>query len=112
MTATYVSGSTIGNIRLYCSDTNISTPIFIDEELTAFLSLEGDTRLAAAAALERMASSQALLAKVRAVGDISLNGIDLAKQLMANAANLRNIVLTQGGSSAFDIGEVYYQDII
>lgn len=112
MTATYVPGSTIGNIRLYCTDTNLTSPIFTDEELNQFLSLEGDIRLAAAAALERMASSQTLLAKVRAVGDISLDGVSLAKQLMANAQNLRETVHTQGAYSAFDIAELYGEDII
>lgn len=112
MTATYVQGTDIATIRLYGSDTNLLSPIFSDEELLSFLTIEGDVRLAAAAALERMASDKTLLAKVRAVGDISLDGISLAKQLMANAANLRDIVEKNGAYAAIGFADIYMEDVI
>jgi hypothetical protein len=46
----------IGKVRLLIKDNKPDDPLFLDEEITAFLNLEGSVRYAAAAACEALAT--------------------------------------------------------
>ena len=98
MTATYDLSTNVGKTRLYSKDTVIASPRFTDEEITAFLAIEnGDPRLAAAVSLELTAANTALMAKVKAVGEIQfVDYATLAESLVSQAKNLRKLVQTSG----------------
>ena len=82
-----------------------------DEEITALLALEGgDDRLAAAQALDILASSEAMVQKKIKVGDLSTDGPAVAAEMRKHAAALRQqseqAALEAGGG--FDIAEMVY----
>lgn len=112
--ATYEVGTDTGKVRLLCQDTDTADPYFTFEEIQAFLDLEsGDVRLAAAQALDAIASSETLiLKKIRQLGGaLETDGPAVAKSLREHAAALRKQVadLVTGGASAdglFDIAEM------
>ena len=93
MVFTYDVSTDSGRVRLLISDTDTLTPanqLFQDEEIAAFLALEnGNVRLAAAQALETMASTQVMVLKVITRGDISTNGAAVSQALLARADKLR-----------------------
>jgi len=93
MTSTYDPGTVIGKARLMGMDRGPDYR-FSDEEISSFLSIsDDDPRLAAALMLEDTANNQALLTKVKKVGEIELtSGVDIAKVLMSKAAMLRESV--------------------
>lgn len=97
----------IGLIRLRIADRDSTTPIFQDEDLTAFLSFEGDSLRASAAALEAIAVNQALVLKVIKLLQLSTDGAKLAETLLKLAANYRSQAdysdAANGGT--FDIAE-------
>jgi hypothetical protein len=87
---TYNLGTTIGRARLLIPDRDPGAPIFSDEEIGGFLTVEGDdARLVAAAALETMAASDVYTFKANRVEDLQTNGPAVAKALMERAATLR-----------------------
>lgn len=112
--ATYEVGTDAGKVRLLCQDTDTDDPYFTYEEIQAFLTLEsGDVRLAAAQALDAIASSETLtLKKIRQLGGaLETDGPAVAKSLREHAAALRKQVadLATGGASVdglFDIAEM------
>lgn len=90
--ATYEVGSDAGTVRLLCQDTDVADPYFLDTEIDAFLALEsGDVRLAAAQALDAIASSETLiLKKIRQLGGaLETDGPAVAKALREHASALR-----------------------
>lgn len=94
MVYTYNPGTSIGQIRMLCLDKGSESPfgdwVYTDAEISAYYEIEGDIRLAAASALEDLANNQAILTKVKKVGDIELtSGVDIAKQFMSRADRLR-----------------------
>lgn len=90
MTATYDLSQDVGVVRLLCTDVAIATPILQDEDYTALLSLEGgDIKLAAAQALDTIATNEALTQKVLRILDLSTDGAKLADSLFKRAAALR-----------------------
>lgn len=79
-----------GKVRLLCRDTVEATAIFTDDEIDAFLSIhDSDVKLAAAEALDTVASNQALLLKKVKLGDIGTDGPAVAAALRAHADRLR-----------------------
>lgn len=75
-----------------------------DDQITAFLTLEGnDTKLAAAQALDTIASNEALVQKVIKIMDLKTDGAAVARELRQRAQALRNQVANAG---AFDWAEV------
>lgn len=110
--ATYEVGSDAGKVRLLCQDTDTADPYFLDTEIDAFLALEdGDVRLAAAQALDAIASSEALiLKKVRQLGGaLETDGPAVAKALREHATALRGqVVDSLAGDVAglFDVAEM------
>jgi len=75
-----------------------------DDALQSLLDLELDPKLAAAQALDIIASSQALLLKKMTILDLSIDGVALAAQLHSQAKDLRAQVIDEG--MAFDWAEM------
>lgn len=96
----------IGKIRLLVGDT-ATTAIFSDTQYNAFLAVEGDDiRLAAAQALDAIASSKAMLARKAKIGNLSLDETSVAKELRERASSLREQATQRdndGDGAAFDI---------
>lgn len=111
MVATYSpgSGTNRDRVRLLTTDTDTTNPIFQDAEIEDFLALEGDdVRLAAAQALDVIASSEALVLKVMKLLDLQTDGAKVADALRAHAKELRRQVAEGYGDMAgmFDIAEM------
>lgn len=81
----------VGLIRLLITDVDETSPLFEDAQLTALLTAEGGhVKRAAAAALETIARSEVLIAKVISTQDLSTNGPAVAAELRASAKALRD----------------------
>ena len=75
-------------VRLKIGDTD--SAIFTDAEIEHFLGENGsDTDLAAADALEAMASNAAWIAKLQKTGEFTVDRKEIPKALLASAAALR-----------------------
>lgn len=80
----------IGAIRMIVQDKNVEQLLFSDADISALLSLNGnDVRLSAAAALDIMASNQAMILKVIRLLDLSTDGSAVARALREHANQLR-----------------------
>ena len=91
MTITYIPGTPIGLVRQLCTDRDPDREIFRDEELAALLALTtGSVRYAAAAALDQVATSQALIRKNVEVNGLRTNGQAVANALHQQAESLRS----------------------
>ena len=108
----YPIDTDIGKLRLLIPDKESSDYIFADEELEAFLALEGDIRSAAALALETIAANQALVLKVMRLLDVQTDGARVAEVLMARAALLRKQAEEEAiaAGSGFDWAEMLTTD--
>lgn len=97
----------IGMIRLLITDLDSTAPLFDDDQIQAFLTLEGTVRLAAAVALETIATSEALISKKIKTQDLSTDGPAVAKELRERAAQLRAQAAAAGegdlGDFAMDV---------
>jgi hypothetical protein len=95
-----------GKLRLLIGDTattKAEAQIFTDEEIDAFLALEGsDLKLAAARALEAMAASQVMILKVIRLLDLQTDGAAVSRELRAQAKELRAEAESDG---EFDFAE-------
>lgn len=90
MSVTYDTTTAIGQVRLKITDRDLLAPIFQDEEISAFLAMEGSSVLrASAAALEAIAIDQALVLKVIKLLQLSTDGAKLADSLMKLAGRYR-----------------------
>ncbi len=90
MSFTYDVTTDAGRVRLLIPDTDAENHLLEDAEVTALLALEtGDVRRAAAAALELIASSEALVSKKIRSQDFATDGPAVAKELRERAALLR-----------------------
>lgn len=108
MAFTYDVSTDIGKVRMLITDRNEARPIFQDAEIQAYLDLEDSSvRRAAAAALETMASDQALVLKVIVTLDLETDGAKVSDALMKRAAVLRQ---TENEVGAFDIAEMITND--
>ena len=93
MTFTYSDtdlSTDLAKVRRIISDVDSNEPIFTDEEIAGFLTLETGVRRAAAMALETMASRDAYVLKVMRRGDLQTDGAKTAEALMKRAATLRD----------------------
>ena len=83
-------GTPEGQVRLLIADMDESNPILSDDAIKGFLAIEGDTiKLAAAAALEAIASGESLLSKKLRTLTTSTDGPAVAADLRKHAAALR-----------------------
>jgi hypothetical protein len=80
----------IGRVRLLVSDVDPDNLILSDEQVQAYLDMEGGRlKRAAASALDAIASSEALVSKVITTQDRSVDGSKVADALRKQAATLR-----------------------
>ncbi len=112
MTATYVPGrSDRDRVRLLITDVQrgdpynpqtVTDPLFQDEDLDDLLLFEGgDVRLAAAQALDIVASNEVLVLKVQEQQGLRTDGAKVTSALHARAEGLRNQAFG-GEAAAFD----------
>lgn len=99
----------IGKVRMIVQDKDVEQMLFSDTDITALLELNGrDVRLASAAALDIMASNQAMILKVIRLLDLSTDGAAVARALREHASQLRKDVAetdaVEGG--LFDYAEM------
>ena len=96
-------------VRLLISDLDEgATQIFDDYEIEGFLALEGQSiKLAAASALDAMASNEAMVAKVIKSQDLSTDGPKVATALRDHAARLR-----AQAADADEDGDGFYFDVL
>lgn len=97
MAFTYDVTSDRGKVRLLITDTDENSAIFTDDEIDAFLTMtqidnENEIRLAAAQALDTLASSEALVQKRIKLLDLQTDGPAVAKELRERAKELRRQV--------------------
>lgn len=109
MAATYVPGTTVGNLRLLAlKDTDISDPVFTDEEYRVFYSFEGSNmRRAIARIYETVAGSELYIQKVIKLLDITTDGAKLADAFLKNAKEQRKLADEEEAreGTAWDIAE-------
>lgn len=80
----------IEQVRLLIPDTDSANQAFTDNQIQTFLTLSGDrVFLAAARALEVIATDEALIYKIVRTDDLSVNGVNGAEVLLARAKRLR-----------------------
>jgi hypothetical protein len=110
MSFTYDATTSAGRVRLLIPDTDAVNHVFSDEEIAAFLIMEGSgVKRAAALALETMASNEAFVQKAIKILDLSTDGPKVSAELRARAKDLRSQAAaeeaaTDGGG--FDIAEM------
>lgn len=105
MAFTYDPSTAAGKVRLLCTDVDEANAMFDDAEISAFLALESDdVRLAAATALETIASNELLVLKVQTILDVETDGAAVARELRMRAQNLRE--------QANETGEFDYAELV
>lgn len=88
--ATYDPTTTAGVVRMNIGDTNVAHALFSDDEITAFLAANYEhPLLAAAAALDVMATNEAYIQKRMTILDIQTDGVSVAASLRESAKALR-----------------------
>ena len=103
MTITYDLVTAVGQVRLKIGDTVLTDVVFTDEEITYFLSANGnDVNLAAAMALETWAANYATNADSEKIGDYNYSQ-SIVTKMLALAANLR---ATVAGTPVLDWAEM------
>lgn len=112
MAFTYDVSTDRGKVRMLTPDSSATSYVFEDEEIDAFLVLEGDVRRAAALALETIASNEALTLKVIKVLDLQTDGAKTSDALLKRAALLRGQAEAADAASGalFDWGEMVLDD--
>jgi hypothetical protein len=107
---TYVITTDRGKVRLLVDDrdtTVVANQFFQDDEIDAFLELQGGGVLRAAAmALETMAASEVMVQKRISLLDLSTDGPSEAAALRSLADSLREQAEYGDGSALFDIAEM------
>jgi len=110
MAFTYDLTTDVGTVRLLVPDRVDAGHIFEDDEITAYLILEGDTRSAAACALETIAADQALTLKVMKLLDVQTDGARVADALLKRAVLLREQAAANIAGGPFDWAEMVVTD--
>lgn len=95
-------------VRLLIADTDSSNQLLSDPQVSNFLTLEGgNVKLAAAQALDAIASSEALVSKVIKSQDLSTDGPKVAASLREHARSLRTQAVEEDeGDGFFEIVDV------
>ncbi len=92
----------VATVRLLIADTHVDLTkrLLSDADLQSFVDLEGgNVKLAAAQALDTVASSEALVGKAIRTQDLATDGAKVAAALRAHAAELRQQVTSAGADS-------------
>ena len=103
MTFSYDPTTEAGRVRLLATDTDSERPIFDDEEIAAFLTIEGADMPAAALALETIAANEALVEKRITLLDLKTDGPAVCDALLKRARQLRETA--SAGTCAFATAE-------
>ena len=123
-TFTYDVSDNTGKLRLAIADIDLTTTtglrntwtvLFTDEELAVFLSdASSSIYLAASYALNSIAASRSLLAKVKRLGDFSEDLSKIADSLRAQAKNYSDIAVNTpaGGAAEVVYTDFNFRDII
>lgn len=89
-----------GRVRLLLNDVDETALVFSDNEITAFLALEGDNvKRAAAQAIDTNADNEALASKVLRSQDVQTDGAKVADALRKRATALREQADREEGDS-------------
>lgn len=97
--------SPLGQVRLLTADTDETARLLSDEQLGAFLSMNSQSVLLAAAdALETIATSESLISKKIRTQDLSTDGPAVATDLRKQAASLRARAAAQAEAMQVDSG--------
>ena len=108
MAFTYDLTTNRGKLRLRIGDTDSVNLIFEDDEIDEFLSVENNNlSLAAAFALETMAASAALLAKLEQIGDYKVDSSKMAEALLKSAKAFRE---REENAPSYGYAEVAHTD--
>lgn len=100
MTFTYDPTTILGKTRLYCQDTVTANAIFTDAEIQTFLDAnDQNVFLAAADALDIIASNQSYVLKVISNNGLTTNGPAVASDLRAHARTLREKAASNIGTT-------------
>lgn len=100
-----------GQVRLLIPDVDETNLLFTEEQIAAFLTVEGDVvKRAAAAALEAAAVNEALVSKVIRTQDLSTDGAKVAEALLKRARELRRQVDEDDPDSAGGLDIVDFVD--
>jgi hypothetical protein len=96
-----------GQVRLLITDTDEAQLLLTDEQVDAFLALEGQSVLRGAAmALETIASNETLVQKKTRLLDLQTDGPAVAADLRKHAATLRERADFDETTGAFDWAEM------
>lgn len=111
MAFTYNLTTDSGKVRLLIPDRVEAAAIFDDDEIAAFLLIEGGVKGAVALAIEAIASDEALVQKVTETAGLKTDGAKTATALLARAKLLREQVTAEqvtadDGEGLFDIAEM------
>ena len=112
MAFTYDLTTDAGKVRMMIPDNVVARYIFEDDEVTAFLSIEGASiKKATALGLETLASNEALVLKVIRLLDLTTDGAKTSDALLKRAKLLRAQAEDDDTSgAAFDFAELVYDD--
>lgn len=92
--AAYDPNTLIGQVRFQAADTNLAQAYFSDAELLYCLSIANqDARLAAAEALDKLATDDARLAYLERIGEYTKDKRQLASEIAARAKYLRSLTI-------------------
>lgn len=112
MSATYNVSTDIGKVRLLIPDRVLTDAVFQDDEISAFLSMEGDSvHRAAALGLETIASDTAATLRVtNLLGFYNVDGARASDALLKRAAELRKQADAQDAREGdlFDWADMVY----
>jgi hypothetical protein len=86
----------VRQVRLLIADTDQANQLLTDLQLGDLLALEGHVKLAAAAALDVIATSEVLVSKVIRTQDLATDGAKVAAALHAQAEAFRAQVAESG----------------
>jgi hypothetical protein len=98
--------TSVGQVRLLISDVASSPAdwLLTDEQVNGYLSMNGGAvKLAAADALDAIASSETLVSKAIRTQDLATNGPAVAQALRAHAATLRDQAGQADADGMFDV---------
>lgn len=100
----YDPTTSVGTVRLLISDVDEANELFIDGEITRFLTLSGgDLFRAAALALDTIAANEALVSKHIETHGLTLDGPAVAKALREQATSLREQAAAEDDEGSFMI---------
>ena len=102
MIGTYDPTTDAGRVRLLIADTDVTDVLFADEEIAAALDMGGSAKLAAATLLGALASNHARLAIRIQRGGVSEDMTQVAKELRAQAAVLREEGLAEDDGAVLE----------